>query len=379
LNDYLRPRDWLAELAMNELRLLADNARWIVVDKPAGIAAIPARDEDPAESLRHRLQDQLGVALWVVHRIDRDTSGVIVYARDAQAHRALNLAFQRAQVGKTYLAWTAGIPKPERGRIDVALHSARKGKMRPALPGESDAKSACTDYQVEQHYQYAAMPIARVRCQPRSGRQHQLRVHLRSRECPILHDDLYGLATLKAPYDQLPIRRLALHAAAIELPAVIDVPAQRVEAALPGICTLKHYCARAPGATSVQARAERRLTTAASAQTPTTRAVNASGWRLKITENFALGDCWRNGKPTAKSAHNTQPNAMKPIPGCVPSRAGSYRHRGRNARHRPSPSAKSAPPSARQSAPKWANQYMRIGPHRKPTRETIRNSDAALR
>jgi tRNA pseudouridine32 synthase / 23S rRNA pseudouridine746 synthase len=215
------------------LRLLADNPHWLVVDKPAGLAAIPARDEDPAESLRHRLQAQLGVPVWIVHRIDRETSGAMIFARSAAAHRALNLAFQRAQVGKTYLAWTAGVPDAPQGRIDTPLHPARKGKMRPAHPGEVGAKSACTDYLVEAQWDYAEHQLARVRCHPRSGRQHQIRVHLRSRDCPILRDALYGLSTLKPPFDQLPITRLALHAAALDIPRVLDQPAQRVEAPLP--------------------------------------------------------------------------------------------------------------------------------------------------
>jgi tRNA pseudouridine32 synthase/23S rRNA pseudouridine746 synthase len=215
------------------LRLLADNSRWLVVDKPAGIASIPARDEDPADSLRHRLQQQLGVPLWVVHRIDRETSGAIIYARDADAHRTLNLAFQRGQVGKTYLAWTAGVPALTEGRIDTPMHSARKGKMRPAQAGEPGAIAACTDYAVEQRWAIGGAAIARVRCHPRSGRQHQIRVHLRSIGCPILRDALYGLASFKPPFDRLPIARLALHAAAIEIPRVLEVPAQRVEAPLP--------------------------------------------------------------------------------------------------------------------------------------------------
>ena len=219
--------------ADQRLPLLADNARWLVVNKPAGIAAIPARDESPEQSLRHRLQTQLGCPLWVVHRLDRDTSGVMIFARDADAHRALNLAFQHGKVGKSYLAWTLGVPDPEQGRIEVPLHTARKGKMRPAAKGEAGAIQARTDYALEQRWRLDHAWIGRLRCQPRTGRQHQIRVHLRSRDCPILQDALYGMATLKAPYDQLPISRLALHAAAVEVPAVLDVPAERVEAPLP--------------------------------------------------------------------------------------------------------------------------------------------------
>lgn len=219
-------------MSSEPIAVLADNPRWIAVAKPAGIAAIPARAEDPELSLRHRLQAQLAAPLWVVHRIDRETSGVMLFARDADAHRALNLAFQRQQVGKTYLAWTAGAPATPHGRIELPLHTARKGKMRPAQAGESGALAACTDYVLEEQWQRGDTAVARLRCHPRSGRQHQIRVHLRALGCPILRDGLYGLATFKPPFDGLPLARLALHAAAIEVPRVGEQPAQRVEAPL---------------------------------------------------------------------------------------------------------------------------------------------------
>jgi 23S rRNA-/tRNA-specific pseudouridylate synthase len=213
--------------------VLAESAAWIVVDKPSGIATIPARDEDPALSLRHRLEAQLGTPLWVVHRIDRETSGVVAFARDAASHRLLNLAFQRQQVGKQYLAWTAGIPEPAEGSIDVPLIAARKSKMRPAAPGETGALASRTDYALEARGQWQGAPVARVRCRPKSGRQHQIRVHLRSIGCPILRDSLYGLVTFKPPFDGLPLGRLALHAAVLELPRIGAVPATRLEATLP--------------------------------------------------------------------------------------------------------------------------------------------------
>ncbi len=213
--------------------VLAESEAWIVVDKPSGIATIPARDEDPTLSLRHRLEAQLGTPLWVVHRIDRETSGVVAFARDATSHRLLNLAFQRQQVGKQYLAWTAGVPEPAEGTIDVPLVAARKSKMRPAAPGETGALASRTDYVLEARGQWQGAAVGRLRCRPKSGRQHQIRVHLRAIGCPILRDALYGLATFKPPFEDLPLGRLALHAAVLELPRIGAVPATRVEAALP--------------------------------------------------------------------------------------------------------------------------------------------------
>jgi|CXWL01.1.fsa_nt_gi tRNA pseudouridine32 synthase/23S rRNA pseudouridine746 synthase len=214
------------------IRILSEHARWLAVDKAAGMTVIPARDEEAALAVRQRLEAQLGAPLWVVHRIDRDTSGVLLFARDADAHRELNHAFEHGLVHKTYLAWTAGVPNPPSGRIDLALHSARRGKMRPAEIDEPGAKEARTDYRVEAQRAFADGAIARIRCHPRSGRQHQIRVHLRSLSCPILHDALYGSSTLKPPWSELPLTRMALHAVRLELPALFGDAAQAIEAPL---------------------------------------------------------------------------------------------------------------------------------------------------
>src|SRR6187551_2572088 len=88
--------------------LLFEDADLIAVAKPAGIPVIPARDEDPAACLQKQLEATRGERLWIVHRIDKDTSGVVVMARTAEAHRTLNMAFEHRQVTKTYLAFAAG-------------------------------------------------------------------------------------------------------------------------------------------------------------------------------------------------------------------------------------------------------------------------------
>ena len=187
----------------------------LAVDKPAGVVVIPARDEPPGESLRHRLEAARGERLWVVHRIDRDTTGVVLFARGAESHRALSLAFEQRRVEKTYLALTRGVP-PE-GVIDVALHPARKGKMRPALPGERDALEAATACRVVRAWRRAEGDFALVEARPRTGRQHQVRVHLRSVDAPLLVDPLYGRAAT-ATAAGAPLTRLTLHAHALTVP-----------------------------------------------------------------------------------------------------------------------------------------------------------------
>ncbi len=209
------------------IEVLALTERFVALNKPAGITVIPARDEAPGQALRQRAEIELGRPLWVVHRLDRDTSGVLLFALDADAHRQLNLAFERGRVEKTYLAWVAGVPEPPKGRIDGALHAARKGKMRPALPGEPGAKAAATRYAIDRLSMHQQQPISCLRCWPETGRQHQIRVHLRSIGHPILGDAVYG----KTVQSWAP--RCLLHAQRIVVPAVGALAPMNIEAPSP--------------------------------------------------------------------------------------------------------------------------------------------------
>lgn len=207
--------------------ILHRTARYIALNKPAGVTVIPARNEPPELALRQRAEAALGLPLWVVHRLDRDTSGVVLFALDAETHRALNSLFEHGQIAKTYLAWVCGVPEPRQGRIDAPLISARKGKMRPALPGERDAKAAATRYAVEAVGEQDGQPISRLRCWPETGRQHQIRVHLRSIGHPILGDALYG----KTVQSWAP--RCLLHALEVRVPALLGVAETMIAAPVP--------------------------------------------------------------------------------------------------------------------------------------------------
>lgn len=208
---------------------LYEDADVLAVDKPAGVVVIPARDEAPGESLRHQLEAARGERLWVVHRIDRDTTGVVLFARNAEAHRALSLAFEHRRAEKTYLALTRGAPTPREGVIDVALHSARKGKMRPIFPGERDGVEAVTAIRVVQEWKRPDGDIALVEARPRTGRQHQVRVHLRFAGAALLVDPLYG-RTERAEVAGVTLTRLSLHAHALAVP--LGERTLRVEAPL---------------------------------------------------------------------------------------------------------------------------------------------------
>jgi RluA family pseudouridine synthase len=215
----------------SRLVVLHEDRAVVAVSKPAGTPVIPARGEDAEACVQRQLERQLGRRLFVVHRIDRDASGVVLFARNAEAHRSLSLAFEHRLVHKSYVAIVAGRLSPPAGRIEVALHAARKGKSRPAHPGEAGAQAAATDYATERTWRVEGRDVTRVTASPLTGRHHQIRVHLRSAGAPILFDPLYGRGFGPAGLAAAPASRLALHAARLDVPApsggerlVIDCP-----------------------------------------------------------------------------------------------------------------------------------------------------------
>jgi tRNA pseudouridine32 synthase/23S rRNA pseudouridine746 synthase len=195
--------------------LLYEDEALVVVDKPAGVPVIPAPGAPGC--VRDRVAAQVGARLWVVHRLDRETSGALAFARTAAAHRSLCMAFEQRLVEKTYVALVRGVPDPVRGDVDIPLHAARKGKMRPAAPGESMAVPARTHYHMTRQWHRDGVDISRLTAQPLTGRQHQIRVHLRALGTPILRDAVYGGREPEA-LARLPIGRLALHAEGLVLP-----------------------------------------------------------------------------------------------------------------------------------------------------------------
>lgn len=196
-------------------RILFQDALIIVLDKPAGIPVHAGPKggeslEDYFDSLRFGYKETPRLA----HRLDRDTSGCLVLGRNLRALKKLGRLFETGQIKKTYWAVTQGLPPAESGTINVPLVKVKLPKgwsMQPAQHGQEGAQDAVTDYQILKH-----LPDNRalIELKPRTGRTHQIRVHLQSIGCPIVGDWLYGPQETRG-HD---FPRLYLHARAIEIP-----------------------------------------------------------------------------------------------------------------------------------------------------------------
>jgi tRNA pseudouridine32 synthase/23S rRNA pseudouridine746 synthase len=191
-------------------RVLHADARLVAFDKPSGLLAVPGRTAELADCLAARAEAAFPGAR-IVHRLDRDTSGVILLARDADAQRHLGLQFERRGVAKTYLARVAGLPADDTGEIDLPLRA--DWPNRPRQTPHPEGRPALTRWQVLARAPRAApRGAARLRLSPVTGRSHQLRVHLLALGHPILGDALYADADA---YAAAP--RLQLHAETLEL------------------------------------------------------------------------------------------------------------------------------------------------------------------
>ncbi len=187
------------------LVVLHEDAQLLVLDKPAGLLSVPGKGAHLADCLISRAQAAFPDAL-LVHRLDRDTSGVMVFAMTPAAQRHLGLQFEKRQAKKTYVARVWGQLEPKDGTVDAPLIVDWPNRPRQKIDWDT-GKPAVTDWKVQRHEDHAT----RVRLFPQTGRSHQLRVHMLSLGHPILGDPFYATGeALDAP-------RLMLHATELRL------------------------------------------------------------------------------------------------------------------------------------------------------------------
>lgn len=201
------------------LEIVFEDEHLIVVDKPAGMVVHPAAgnfDGTLVNALLHHCAGRLsgigGVARpGIVHRIDKDTSGLIVAAKTDVAHEGLSAQFARHSIDRRYQAIAAGVPNPPAGSVDAPLARSPANRQKMAIVAAGRGKRAVTHYRLLRAFRDASL----VECRLETGRTHQVRVHMASIGHPLLGDPVYGRnrSAHRELLKRLGFARQALHAA----------------------------------------------------------------------------------------------------------------------------------------------------------------------
>ena len=196
----------MSDLALPfDIPTLFVDERLLVVSKPAGLPTLVDGYHPEAPYLFAILQERYP-ALWIVHRLDRQTSGVIVFARTAESHRSLNSQFEKRQAVKTYHALAHGLPAWESQAVRLPLRPNGDRRHRTVVDAQRGKPAETNLATLERFENYVLLQAT-----PRTGRTHQIRAHLAALGHPIVSDALYGGAELPG------LPRLGLHAYTLKL------------------------------------------------------------------------------------------------------------------------------------------------------------------
>lgn len=201
------PRDFVYAPPHDPLDILHHDTDIIVLNKPSGLLSVSGRLEEHKDSLELRAQREFPQAR-IIHRLDMDTSGVIIMAMNADSHRHVSKQFEKRQTDKTYIARVAGLIEENEGLIDQPLICDWPNRPKQMICHEN-GKPSQTKWNVLER----ETEVTRVALYPITGRTHQLRVHMRFLGHPILGDDFYAPPEIEAmaPRLQLHAKDLTLH------------------------------------------------------------------------------------------------------------------------------------------------------------------------
>ncbi len=211
------------------LDIVFENETLLVINKPAGMVVHPAAGHDSGTLVQAVLGydpdlEGEGMRPGVVHRLDKDTSGLIVLARTEQAHRWLQDQFRLRRVVKIYLALVDGAPPTPSGRVEAPIGRDPKDRKKMAIVPPGKGREAISEYRTRERFRQHTL----LEVHPLTGRTHQIRLHCAFLGCPVVGDVVYGR---KKP--TLPINRHFLHAAALEIVLPGESQPRRFEAPLP--------------------------------------------------------------------------------------------------------------------------------------------------
>jgi 23S rRNA pseudouridine955/2504/2580 synthase/23S rRNA pseudouridine1911/1915/1917 synthase len=220
-----------------QIEIIYQDDNIIVVNKPFAMIVIPDRHTYENKTLVGILKKQLKQKIWVVHRIDRDTTGVLVFAKTAEAHRYLSMQFEHSQVRKKYLALLSGVLEEDEGTINKPILIDDRN-----VSISETGKESVTDFKVLERFKSYTF----VEASPKTGRRHQIRIHFWSLGHPLAIDSEYGsgdpllLSSVKRNYkaknnekEKPLIDRLTLHSAELTVNMPNGAAAMTFSAPLP--------------------------------------------------------------------------------------------------------------------------------------------------
>jgi len=213
------------------LDIIFENRDVIVVNKPAGMVVHPAAGHSTGTLVHAALAhapEMEGIGgiqrPGIVHRLDKDTSGIILLAKNDRTHQFLQAQFRDRTVVKMYLALVDGHPPTAKGRVEAAIGRDTTQRKRMRVTPDHKGRPAISDFQTLKRYKHHAL----LEVHPLTGRTHQIRVHMAFLECPIVGDTVYGR---RKP--TLPLKRHFLHAYRIRIQLPGDSDVRTFEAPLP--------------------------------------------------------------------------------------------------------------------------------------------------